>query len=278
MLDDKNFDGMEQPSMTHSEKEEAIDRLADYLFNSPDKEINTEAFCKACAELKYDPFAFLEDDLAKLENKLRALLDESLKDAHEWLEIDDTSLNRLALYLLSFGDGNIDTEVLYTACMACKLNPHEMTEAHLETLQIKLNEFEADMGGGSSASQSAEDVLDQVARYLVENTDGDITTDVLFEACNAFGVDPMMLSEVDMAVLQDKINAIADGAVSAPSTVIDDDALDRLARTILGSPVAQINVEVLYNACRTCNIDPYAMDDQAMMKLQMKLNELSGKA
>ena len=188
-------------------------------------------------------------------------------------------MNRLAMYLVSYSNGDITTEVLYTACMACKMNPHDLTDEHMTSLQDKMNEFDVLVNGGSSQQQSNNDeVLDQVARHLVENTDGDITTDVLFSTCNMFGVDPLMLSEGEMASLQEKINAYAGIDTPLASKVIDDDAIEQLAKTILNGPVQQIDVEVLYNACRACNIDPYAMGDAEMLRLQVRLNALSGKA
>lgn len=278
-MTDKNNMMMPEAGMTESEMDEAIMRLADYLMASPDQDINTEAFCKACDALQLDAFLFGEPELERLQARLDQLVNEAKKANNDWVEIDDTALNRLAMYLVSYSNGDITTEVLYTACMACKMNPHDLTDEHMTSLQDKMNEFDVLVNGGSSKQQSNNDeVLDQVARHLVENTDGDITTDVLFSACNMFGVDPLMLSEGEMASLQEKINAYAGIDTPLASKVIDDDAIEQLAKTILNSPVQQIDVEVLYNACRACNIDPYAMGDAEMMRLQMRLNALSGKA
>lgn len=278
-MTDKNNMMMPEAGMTESEMDEAIMRLADYLMASPDQDINTEAFCKACDALQLDAFLFGEPELERLQARLDQLVNEAKKANNDWVEIDDTALNRLAMYLVSYSNGDITTEVLYTACMACKMNPHDLTDEHMTSLQDKMNEFDVLVNGGSSQQQSNNDeVLDQVARHLVENTDGDITTDVLFSACNMFGVDPLMLSEGEMASLQEKINAYAGMETTVANNVIDDDAIERLAKTILNSPVQQIDVEVLYNACRACNIDPYAMGDAEMMRLQMRLNALSGKA
>ena len=278
-MTDKNNMMMPEAGMTESEMDEAIMRLADYLMASPDQDINTEAFCKACDALQLDAFLFGEPELERLQARLDLLVNEAKKANNDWVEIDDTALNRLAMYLVSYSNGDITTEVLYTACMACKMNPHDLTDEHMTSLQDKMNEFDVLVNGGSSQQQSNNDeVLDQVARHLVENTDGDITTDVLFSACNMFGVDPLMLSEGEMASLQEKINAYAGIDTPLASKVIDDDAIEQLAKTILNSPVQQIDVEVLYKACRACNIDPYAMGDAEMMRLQMRLNALSGKA
>ena len=278
-MTDKNNMMMPEAGMTESEMDEAIMRLADYLMASPDQDINTEAFCKACDALQLDAFLFGEPELERLQARLDQLVNEAKKANNDWVEIDDTALNRLAMYLVSYSNGDITTEVLYTACMACKMNPHDLTDEHMTSLQDKMNEFDVLVNGSSSQQQSNNDeVLDQVARHLVENTDGDITTDVLFSACNMFGVDPLMLSEGEMASLQEKINAYAGIDTPLASKVIDDDAIEQLAKTILNSPVQQIDVEVLYNACRACNIDPYAMGDAEMMRLQMRLNALSGKA
>lgn len=278
-MTDKNNMMMPEAGMTESEIDEAIMRLADYLMASPDQDINTEAFCKACDALQLDAFLFGEPELERLQARLDQLVNEAKKANNDRVEIDDTALNRLAMYLVSYSNGDITTEVLYTACMACKMNPHDLTDEHMTSLQDKMNEFDVLVNGGSSQQQSNNDeVLDQVARHLVENTDGDITTDVLFSACNMFGVDPLMLSEGEMASLQEKINAYAGIDTPLASKVIDDDAIEQLAKTILNSPVQQIDVEVLYNACRACNIDPYAMGDAEMMRLQMRLNALSGKA
>ena len=278
-MTDKNNMMMPEAGMTESEMDEAIMRLADYLMASPDQDINTEAFCKACDALQLDAFLFGEPELERLQARLDQLVNEAKKANNDWVEIDDTALNRLAMYLVSYSNGDITTEVLYTACMACKMNPHDLTDEHMTSLQDKMNEFDVLVNGSSSQQQSNNDeVLDQVARHLVENTDGDITTDVLFSACNMFGVDPLMLSEGEMASLQEKINAYAGIDTPLASQVIDDDAIEQLAKTILNSPVQQIDVEVLYNACRACNIDPYAMGDAEMMRLQMRLNALSGKA
>lgn len=278
-MTDKNNMMMPEAGMTESEIDEAIMRLADYLMASPDQDINTEAFCKACDALQLDAFLFGEPELERLQARLDQLVNEAKKANNDWVEIDDTALNRLAMYLVSYSNGDITTEVLYTACMACKMNPHALTDAHLQSLQEKMNEFDVLVNGGGEQQASGNDeALDQVARYLVENTTGDITTDVLFGACSMFDVDPMTLSEGDMMRLQEKINAYAGTETTVASNVIDDDAIERLAKTILNSPVQQIDVEVLYNACRACNIDPYAMGDAEMMRLQMRLNALSGKA
>lgn len=276
---DKNTMAMQEPGMTESEMDDAIMRLADYLMASPDQDINTEAFCKACDALHLDAFLFGEAELARLQARLNQLVEEAQKAQHDWVDVDDTSLNRLAMYLVSYSNGEITTEVLYTACLACKLDPHALTDAHMTSLQDKMNEFDVLVNGGNAQQHSDNnDGLDQVARYLVENTNGEITTDVLFSACNMFDIDPLMLSEGEMASLQEKINAYAGLETPVASKVIDDDAVERLAKTILNGPVQQIDVEVLYNACRTCNIDPYALGDAEMLRLQVRLNALSGKA
>lgn len=270
---------MQEAGMTEAEMDDAIIRLADYLMQSPEQDINTEAFCKACDALHLDAFMFGEPELERLQARLNQLVEEAKKAHNDWVDIDEVSLNRLAMYLVSYFNGDITTEVLYTACMACKMNPHDLTDEHMTSLQDKMNEFDVLVNGGSSQQQSNNDeVLDQVARHLVENTDGDITTDVLFSTCNMFGVDPLMLSEGEMASLQEKINAYAGIDTPLASKVIDDDAIEQLAKTILNGPVQQIDVEVLYNACRACNIDPYAMGDAEMLRLQVRLNALSGKA
>ena len=270
---------MQEAGMTEAEMDDAIIRLADYLMQSPEQDINTEAFCKACDALHLDAFMFGEPELERLQARLNQLVEEAKKAHNDWVDIDEVSLNRLAMYLVSYSNGDITTEVLYTACMACKMNPHDLTDEHMTSLQDKMNEFDVLVNGGSSQQQSNNDeVLDQVARHLVENTDGDITTDVLFSTCNMFGVDPLMLSEGEMASLQEKINAYAGIDIPLASKVIDDDAIEQLAKTILNGPVQQIDVEVLYNACRACNIDPYAMGDAEMLRLQVRLNALSGKA
>lgn len=277
-MSDKNNMMMQEQGMTESEMDDAILRLADYLMASPDQDINTEAFCKACDALQLDAFLFGEAELARLQARLNQLVDEAKNAQHDWVEVDETSLSRLAMYLVSYGNGDITTEVLYTACMACKMNPHQLSDAHMVTLQDKINEFDILVNGeGTAASTTGNDEpLEQVARYLVENTDGDITTDILFGACNMFGIDPLALSERDMTILQEKINAFAGSPMQAMSREIDDEAIDRLAKTILNSPVQQIDVEVLYNACRTCNIDPYAMGDAEMLRLQVRINALTG--
>lgn len=51
-MTDKNNMMMPEAGMTESEMDEAIMRLADYLMASPDQDINTEAFCKACDALQ----------------------------------------------------------------------------------------------------------------------------------------------------------------------------------------------------------------------------------
>lgn len=279
-MTDKNNIPMQEPGMTEAEMDDAIMRLADYLMQSPDQDINTEAFCKACDALHLDAFLFGEPELERLQARLNQLVEEAKKAHSDWVDIDDASLNRLAMYLVSYSNGDITTEVLYTACMACKMNPHDLTDEHMTNLQDKMNEFDMLVNGSSSAQKASgnEDALDQVARYLVENTNGEITTDMLFSACGMFGVDPLMLSEGEMASLQEKINTYAGIDTPVASKVIDDDAIEQLAKTILNSPVQQIDVEVLYNACRTCNIDPYAMGDAEMLRLQVRLNALSGKA
>lgn len=278
-MTDRNNIPMQEAGMTEAEMDDAIIRLADYLMQSPEQDINTEAFCKACDALHLDAFMFGEPELERLQARLNQLVEEAKKAHHDWVDIDEVSLNRLAMYLVSYSNGDITTEVLYTACMACKMNPHDLTDEHMTSLQDKMNEFDVLVNGGSSQQQSNNDeVLDQVARHLVENTDGDITTDVLFSTCNMFGVDPLMLSEGEMASLQEKINAYAGIDTPLASKVIDDDAIEQLAKTILNGPVQQIDVEVLYNACRACNIDPYAMGDAEMLRLQVRLNALSGKA
>jgi hypothetical protein len=278
-MTDRNNIPMQEAGMTEAEMDDAIIRLADYLMQSPEQDINTEAFCKACEALQLDAFMFGEPELERLQARLNQLVEEAKKAHNDWVDIDEVSLNRLAMYLVSYSNGDITTEVLYTACMACKMNPHDLTDEHMTSLQDKMNEFDVLVNGGSSQQQSNNDeVLDQVARHLVENTDGDITTDVLFSTCNMFGVDPLMLSEGEMASLQEKINAYAGIDTPLASKVIDDDAIEQLAKTILNGPVQQIDVEVLYNACRACNIDPYAMGDAEMLRLQVRLNALSGKA
>lgn len=278
-MTDRNNILMQEAGMTEAEMDDAIIRLADYLMQSPEQDINTEAFCKACDALHLDAFMFGEPELERLQARLNQLVEEAKKAHNDWVDIDEVSLNRLAMYLVSYSNGDITTEVLYTACMACKMNPHDLTDEHMTSLQDKMNEFDVLVNGGSSQQQSNNDeVLDQVARHLVENTDGDITTDVLFSTCNMFGVDPLMLSEGEMASLQEKINAYAGIDTPLASKVIDDDAIEQLAKTILNGPVQQIDVEVLYNACRACNIDPYAMGDAEMLRLQVRLNALSGKA
>lgn len=278
-MTDRNNIPMQEAGMTEAEMDDAIIRLADYLMQSPEQDINTEAFCKACEALQLDAFMFGEPELERLQARLNQLVEEAKKAHNDWVDIDEVSLNRLAMYLVSCSNGDITTEVLYTACMACKMNPHDLTDEHMTSLQDKMNEFDVLVNGGSSQQQSNNDeVLDQVARHLVENTDGDITTDVLFSTCNMFGVDPLMLSEGEMASLQEKINAYAGIDTPLASKVIDDDAIEQLAKTILNGPVQQIDVEVLYNACRACNIDPYAMGDAEMLRLQVRLNALSGKA
>ena len=278
-MTDRNNIPMQEAGMTEAEMDDAIIRLADYLMQSPEQDINTEAFCKACEALHLDAFMFGEPELERLQARLNQLVEEAKKAHNDWVDIDEVSLNRLAMYLVSYSNGDITTEVLYTACMACKMNPHDLTDEHMTSLQDKMNEFDVLVNGGSSQQQSNNDgVLDQVARHLVENTDGDITTDVLFSTCNMFGVDPLMLSEGEMASLQEKINAYAGIDTPLASKVIDDDAIEQLAKTILNGPVQQIDVEVLYNACRACNIDPYAMGDAEMLRLQVRLNALSGKA
>lgn len=277
-MTDRNNIPMQEAGMTEAEMDDAIIRLADYLMQSPEQDINTEAFCKACDALHLDAFMFGEPELERLQARLNQLVEEAKKAHNDWVDIDEVSLNRLAMYLVSYSNGAITTEVLYTACMACKMNPHDLTDEHMTSLQDKMNEFDVLVNGGSSQQQSNNDeVLDQVARHLVENTDGDITTDVLFSTCNMFGVDPLMLSEGEMASLQEKINAYAGIDTPLASKVIDDDAIEQLAKTILNGPVQQIDVEVLYNACRACNIDPYAMGDAEMLRLQVRLNALSGK-
>lgn len=277
-MTDRNNIPMQEAGMTEAEMDDAIIRLADYLMQSPEQDINTEAFCKACDALHLDAFMFGEPELERLQARLNQLVEEAKKAHNDWVDIDEVSLNRLAMYLVSYSNGDITTEVLYTACMACKMNPHDLTDEHMTSLQDKMNEFDVLVNGGSSQQQSNNDeVLDQVARHLVENTDGDITTDVLFSTCNMFGVDPLMLSEGEMASLQEKINAYAGIDTPLASKVIDDDAIEQLAKTILNGPVQQIDVEVLYNACRACNIDPYAMGDAEMLRLQVRLNALSGK-
>lgn len=278
-MTDRNNIPMQEAGMTEAEMDDAIIRLADYLMQSPEQDINTEAFCKACDALHLDAFMFGEPELERLQARLNQLVEEAKKAHNDWVDIDEVSLNRLAMYLVSYSNGDITTEVLYTACMACKMNPHDLTDEHMTSLQDKMNEFDVLVNGGSSQQQSNNDeVLDQVAGHLVENTDGDITTDVLFSTCNMFGVDPLMLSEGEMASLQEKINAYAGIDTPLASKVIDDDAIEQLAKTILNGPVQQIDVEVLYNACRACNIDPYAMGDAEMLRLQVRLNALSGKA
>lgn len=278
-MTDRNNIPMQEAGMSEAEMDDAIIRLADYLMQSPEQDINTEAFCKACDALHLDAFMFGEPELERLQARLNQLVEEAKKAHNDWVDIDEVSLNRLAMYLVSYSNGDITTEVLYTACMACKMNPHDLTDEHMTSLQDKMNEFDVLVNGGSSQQQSNNDeVLDQVARHLVENTDGDITTDVLFSTCNMFGVDPLMLSEGEMASLQEKINAYAGIDTPLASKVIDDDAIEQLAKTILNGPVQQIDVEVLYNACRACNIDPYAMGDAEMLRLQVRLNALSGKA
>lgn len=278
-MTDRNNIPMQEAGMTEAEMDDAIIRLADYLMQSPEQDINTEAFCKACDALHLDAFMLGEPELERLQARLNQLVEEAKKAHNDWVDIDEVSLNRLAMYLVSYSNGDITTEVLYTACMACKMNPHDLTDEHMTSLQDKMNEFDVLVNGGSSQQQSNNDeVLDQVARHLVENTDGDITTDVLFSTCNMFGVDPLMLSEGEMASLQEKINAYAGIDTPLASKVIDDDAIEQLAKTILNGPVQQIDVEVLYNACRACNIDPYAMGDAEMLRLQVRLNALSGKA
>ena len=278
-MTDRNNIPMQEAGMTEAEMDDAIIRLADYLMQSPEQDINTEAFCKACDALHLDAFMFGEPELERLQARLNQLVEEAKKAHNDWVDIDEVSLNRLAMYLVSYSNGDITTEVLYTACMACKMNPHDLTDEHMTSLQDKMNEFDVLVNGGSSQQQSNNDeVLDQVVRHLVENTDGDITTDVLFSTCNMFGVDPLMLSEGEMASLQEKINAYAGIDTPLASKVIDDDAIEQLAKTILNGPVQQIDVEVLYNACRACNIDPYAMGDAEMLRLQVRLNALSGKA
>lgn len=278
-MTDRNNIPMQEAGMTEAEMDDAIIRLADYLMQSPEQDINTEAFCKACDALHLDAFMFGEPELERLQARLNQLVEEAKKAHNDWVDIDEVSLNRLAMYLVSYSNGDITTEVLYTACMACKMNPHDLTDEHMTSLQDKMNEFDVLVNGGSSQQQSNNgEVLDQVARHLVENTDGDITTDVLFSTCNMFGVDPLMLSEGEMASLQEKINAYAGIDTPLASKVIDDDAIEQLAKTILNGPVQQIDVEVLYNACRVCNIDPYAMGDAEMLRLQVRLNALSGKA
>lgn len=278
-MTDRNNIPMQEAGMTEAEMDDAIIRLADYLMQSPEQDINTEAFCKECDALHLDAFMFGEPELERLQARLNQLEEEAKKAHNDWVDIDEVSLNRLAMYLVSYSNGDITTEVLYTACMACKMNPHDLTDEHMTSLQDKMNEFDVLVNGGSSQQQSNNDeVLDQVARHLVENTDGDITTDVLFSTCNMFGVDPLMLSEGEMASLQEKINAYAGIDTPLASKVIDDDAIEQLAKTILNGPVQQIDVEVLYNACRACNIDPYAMGDAEMLRLQVRLNALSGKA
>lgn len=278
-MTDRNNIPMQEAGMTEAEMDDAIIRLADYLMQSPEQDINTEAFCKACDALHLDAFMFGEPELERLQARLNQLVEEAKKAHNDWVDIDEVSLNRLAMYLVSYSNGDITTEVLYTACMACKMNPHDLTDEHMTSLQDKMNEFDVLVNGGSSQQQSNNDeVLDQVARHLVENTDGDITTDVLFSTCNMFDVDPLMLSEGEMASLQEKINAYAGIDTPLASKVIDDDAIEQLAKTILNGPVQQIDVEVLYNACRACNIDPYAMGDAEMLRLQVRLNALSGKA
>ena len=119
-MTDKNNMMMPEAGMTESEIDEAIMRLADYLMASPDQDINTEAFCKACDALQLDAFLFGEPELERLQARLDQLVNEAKKANNDWVEIDDTALNRLAMYLVSYSNGDITTEVLYTACMACR--------------------------------------------------------------------------------------------------------------------------------------------------------------
>lgn len=268
MMDENQMVAMEDAVMTAQEKEEALAQLADYLAHSEAMEIDTALFCQACETLGLDAFAFTEAELAGLEEKMNQVLAEEAKTVNDWVEIDDEALNRLAIYLVSFTDGHIDTEVFYTACLACKMDPHAVTDAHMAILQEKIDAFNLEINGTGEAF-SNEARLDQIAQYLAMNIDGEITDGVVMNVCYQFGVDPYELNAQDLAALEAKINRYE------KSGVVDEKALDRLAQYIVTNLVEEIDTEALYHACQACDIDPYALDDQALMLLQGKLNALS---